>query len=234
MRTLNTAMSSDKLLMSGANHLTALNQTEATKSLIGAFQPAYDELQTAVAARAQAEGAMGAPRVNLRFIEKDLEKVIREIALQAHTVDDNATTGPAFKALFPDGLDAEVRPLGVSQIAATTALRERLATQPAVVKVKAQAMEKLDQALARFKATLEGRQSAEGKLSQARAVESGARERFVKAYDSNIGAIRQLFPRDREQQDLYFDDLSTGRSSAEEKGEGTTSSPAPAGSGPGA
>ena len=82
---------------------------------------------------------MGAPRVNLRFIERDLEKVIREIALQAHTVDDNATTGPAFRALFPD------------------------------------------QALAQFKATLEARQIAEGKLSQARAVESGARERFVKA-----------------------------------------------------
>jgi len=49
-----------------------------------------------------------------------------------------------------------VRPLGVSQIAATTALRERLATQPAAAKVKAQAMEKLDQALARFKASLEG------------------------------------------------------------------------------
>jgi len=181
MRTLNTAMSSDRLLMSGANHLTALNQTEATKPLIGAFQPAHEALQTAVAARAQAEAAMGVPRITLRFTEKDLERVIREIALLAHTVDDNAITGPAFKALFPDGLDAEVRPLGLSQIAATTALRERLATQPAAAKVKAQAMEGLDQALARFKATLEGRQSAEGKLSQARAVESGAREAFVKA-----------------------------------------------------
>jgi hypothetical protein len=42
-------------------------------------------------------------------------------------------------------------------------------------------MEKLDQALAQFKATLEARPIAEAKLSQARAVESGARERFVKA-----------------------------------------------------
>jgi len=37
-------------------------------------------------------------------------------------------------------------------------------------------------------------------LSQARAAEFGARERFVKAYDSNLGAIRRLFPRDRDQQ----------------------------------
>jgi hypothetical protein len=46
----------------------------------------------------------------------------------------------------------------------------------------------------------------------------GARERFVKAYDSNMGAIRQLFPRDRGQQDLYFDEAPTRRSSPEDKG----------------
>jgi hypothetical protein len=35
-------------------------------------------------------------------------------------------------------------------------------------------------------------------------VDRGARKRFVPAYDSNIGAIRQMFPRDRAQQDLHF------------------------------
>jgi hypothetical protein len=32
-------------------------------------------------------------------------------------------------------------------------------------------------------------------------VDSRARERFVSAYGSNIGAISQMFPRDRAQQD---------------------------------
>ena len=53
-----------------------------------------------------------AQRHSREFAEKALEKVIREIALSAHTVDTNATSGPAFKALFPNGLEAELSPLG--------------------------------------------------------------------------------------------------------------------------
>ncbi len=48
MRTMKPATASDVLLSSGSNHVTALAQTEETKPLIGAFQPALDELQTAV------------------------------------------------------------------------------------------------------------------------------------------------------------------------------------------
>ena len=63
-------------------------------------------------------------------------------------------------------------------------------------------------------------------MSQARATESVARERFDKAYDSNIGAIRQLFPRDRDQQDLYFDEAPTRRTSSDDKGGETPPTPA--------
>ena len=67
-------------------------------------------------------------------------------------------------------------------------------------------------------------QAGETKVSQARAIESGARERFVSAYDSNIGAIRQLFPRDRAQQDLHFDEVSSSHVPA---GDGGRDSPTP-------
>lgn len=219
-------MASEVLLSSGSHHLIALNQTEETKSLVAAFQPAHDELQTAAAARAQAEAAMGQPRVVLRFAENALEKVIREVALQAHVVDNNTSKGPAFTALFPDGLNAEVRPLGAAQVVAATALRERLASQPAAAQVKAALADKLDKALAQFKSSFEARQAGEAKLSQARAAELGARERLVKAYDANMGAIRQLFPRERDQQDLYFDDLGGARSTADEKPDAPTPAPA--------
>jgi hypothetical protein len=206
MRAMKTAAASDTMLSSGANHIIALDQTPETKHLIAAIQPTHEKLKTATEIRLQAENAIGAPRVVIRFTEKRLEKVIREIALLAHAEDDNAITGPAFKALFPNGLEPELTPQGASQIAATASLRERLDSQPAAAKIKAQVMDKLDQALATFKASFEARQAAEAKLSQARAAEMGARESFVKAYDSNIGAIRQIFPRDRAQQDLYFDE----------------------------
>jgi hypothetical protein len=215
MRRVDPAAASDTMWSSGRDHLTALAQTPETKALIDAFQPAKEDLQAAAAARVLAEDAMGAPRVVVRFSEKALEKVIREVALSAHTVDNNTTTGPAFKALFPNGLDAEVSPRGAAQIAAAVSLRERLDTQPAATKVKAQVMDKFDQAFTAFKLAIDAPHAAETKLSQAHAAESGARERFVKAYDSNMGAIRQLFPRDRVQQDLYFNEVPTRRSSPE-------------------
>jgi hypothetical protein len=211
----------------GRYHLAALAQSEGTKPLAGAFQPAHDELQTAAQARVQAEKEMTAVRVAVRFAENALERAIRETALVAHTVDNNATSGPAFKALFPDGLDPELRPVGASQVDAAVALRTRLDTQPAAAKVKAQVMDEFDRALAGFRAALAARMSGEAKVSQARAVESGARERFVSAYDSNIGAIRQMFPRERGRQDLYFDEVVSSHPGTSESGGDTPSPPAP-------
>ena len=54
-------------------------------------------------------------------LQNAMEKVIRQVSLLAHAADNNATSGPAFKALFPNGLDAELRPIGASQVAAAVA-----------------------------------------------------------------------------------------------------------------
>jgi hypothetical protein len=108
----------------------------------------------ATTARVDAEKGMTDLRVAVRFSENALERAIRQVALLAHGADNNATGGPAFKALFPNGLDAELRPVGPSQVAAAVALRERLDTQPAAVKVKAQVMDDFDEALAVFKSAV--------------------------------------------------------------------------------
>jgi hypothetical protein len=209
----------------GSYHLAALAQSEGTKALASAFQPVQDALQAAATARVQAEKAMILPRVAVRFAENAMERVIRQVALLAHAADNNATTGPAFKALFPDGLEGELRPIGASQVLAAASLRERLDTQPAAAKVKAQAMDDFDKALAIFKAAIDARHAGDVKVSQARATESGARERFVSAYDSDIGAIRQLFPRDRAQQDLYFDDSASNHAPSSGTGGDTPTPP---------
>lgn len=70
-------------------------------------------------------------------------------------------------------------------------------------------------------------------LGIARANEDGARETFVSSYDSNAGAIRQMFPRNRARQNLYFDQFRGGASASEDSGEpeaapGPTSEPAKA------
>jgi hypothetical protein len=85
-----------------------------------------------------------------------------------------------------------------------------------------------DKALSVLKAAIDARQAGDSKVSQARASESGARERFVSAYDSNIGAIRQMFPRDRAQQDLHFDEIATSHAPADASGGDTPTPPTPA------
>lgn len=87
----------------------------------------------------------------------------------------------------------------------------------------------LDTALAALGSALESRRMAEQALGIARAAEDGARETFVSSYDSNAGAIRQLFPRNRERQDMYFDRVRTGPSSSDDE----SNSPDPTPPGPG-
>ncbi len=63
-------------------------------------------------------------------------------------------------------------------------------------------------------------------MGLARAVEDGARETFVSSYDSNAGAIRQMFPRNRSRQDLYFDPFRGGQDSGDD--DVVTTDPTPA------
>ena len=137
MRSVKPAMASETMLDLARYHLAALARSEGTQAFASAFQPAQNDLRTATTARVEAEQAMTDLRVAVSFSEKALERAIRQVALLAHGADNNATGGPAFKALFPNGLDTELRPIGASQVAAAVALRERLNTQPAAAKVGA-------------------------------------------------------------------------------------------------
>jgi len=159
------------------------------------------------------------PRTLARFAESALEVVLRDIASKAHDVDRKAGGDLVFKVLFPHGLDAEVRPRGAGQVTAAIALRGRLDLQPAAAAVKAVFLKDLDMSLAALGAALESRRMAEQALGLARAAEDGARETFVASYDSNAGAIRQMFPRNRVRQDLYFDTIRAEQSASEDSQE---------------
>jgi hypothetical protein len=212
-------MASASLLSLGHFHLAAVGQDEATKELAGDFKPSVDGLATAKTAREQAEQGLINPRVAAKFAEYTLECVLREIASLAKIADNKAGGDMVFKAIFPNGLDPEVRPRGAAQLAASSALRGRLDSQPAAAAVKAQVLKNLDTALAAVSTALTARKAAEQALAHARAVEDGARETFVSAYDSNAGAIRRLFPRNRVRQDLHFDQF---RTAAAAEASGTT------------
>jgi hypothetical protein len=89
-------------------------------------------------------------------------------------------------------------------------------------------MDDFDKALSVLKSAIDARQAGDSKVSQSRASESGARERFVSAYDSNIGAIRQMFPRDRTQQDRNEGGIATSHVPADASGGVTPTPPTPA------
>jgi hypothetical protein len=207
MQTVAVTMASRALLKVGKYHLAALGRNQETQGLASAFKPAHDALVAARAAREQAEDALIGPRANARFAEAALEATLRDVAAEAHSQDRKTSGELAFKAIFPNGLDAEIRPRGPSQFTVATALRARLDSQPTAAAVKALKLKDLDAALATLGSALEARRMAEQALGLARANEDGARETFVSSYDSNAGAIRQIFPRNRPRQDLYFDQI---------------------------
>jgi hypothetical protein len=225
MPTVDVTMASRPLLKVGKYHLAALKQTAETKGLAIAFTPTVNALATAKTAREQAEDALIEPRATARFAEAGLEVVIHEIASQAHSSDRKAGGDLVFKAIFPNGLDAEIRPRGAAQLTASTALRGRLDSQPAAAPVKAQCLKDLDTAMAALGGALESRRMAEQALGLARAAEDGARETFVSSYDSNAGAIRQMFPRNHARQDLYFDQIRAGQSSGGDDNNGHDPAP---------
>ncbi len=212
------AMASPRLLKLGRYHLAALAESAETAPLAAPFQTAQDDLAAKHAARTKAEEALPEHRVAVAFAEAALEQVIRRVASAARDAD-GGTSGPAFAAVCPGGLDAEVRPRGDAQARAGDALAARLDTQPAAAAVKAAHLGDLQAAVALLKEKLAGRKGALETIGLAFAAELGARETFCSAYDGNAGAVRQLFPRQRARQDLYFDTFRPSRSGSDDEDE---------------
>lgn len=204
-------MASDRLLPLGEFHLAALAETPAeTGALIEVFRPSHDALATAAAARAAAERMMILPRVALRFSERRLETAIRRVSNVAESIDGKEG-GKVWRALFPNGLNAETRPRSAAQRAAADALMNRLTTQTLTEPLRSEHVPLLRVAIDDLAAKLAARKDAADALGLAFAQELAAREDFVRAYDASAGAIRAQFPRDRETQDLYFDSFRSSR-----------------------
>ncbi len=207
MRIPSASSGSDKLISLGEYHAAALGETpDETGSLIEAFRPSLDALVAAAAARVSAERAMIGPRVALRFAERRLETEIRRLSFAAQTLD-GIGGGPVWSAVFPNGLTGETSPRSAAQVASTETLLQRLSTLSSAEPLRADHTGKIRAGIDDLNAKLAARKSAGDALGLAYAQEVAAREDFVRAYDASAGAIRQIFPRDRAGQNLYFDEV---------------------------
>lgn len=223
-----TSMSSERLALLGRFHVACLEQTEETRALAPIFVSNLEALETAAGATDAARRALIGPRVAVVFGEARLEQELRRLSLSAQQVDNKADGGAAKTALFPRGLYPALRPRGEAQIEAASAVRERLVAQPAAASLREAHLTAVDAAISDQRARLAARGAAYQTYASAFAAELGARESFVAAYSSSAGAIRQLFPRSRDQQDLYFDAIASGRRAPDEPVEDGDDGPADA------
>lgn len=198
-------MSSDRLIPIGEYHLAACARNPATAPIGAAFQTVQDELKLRKATREAAELAMIQPRVNLRFAEFELAKVIRGVVFGAQALDGVSDGGPVKTALVAEGLHRFVRPRGASQKSAAEEFLRRLLNKPQAAPLVAQHRPLVEAALTSFSDALNARLLAATQLAEARAHEDGAAEAWVSAYAGNAGALQAIFRRRRAERALYFD-----------------------------
>jgi hypothetical protein len=198
-------MSSDRLIPLGEYHIGACRRTSATAAVGAAFQPVQDELKLRKRTREEAELAMIAPRVTVRFTEFDLEKAIRGVVFAAQTLDGVADGGTIKTALVPEGIERYTRPRGAAQKTVAEDFLRRLTKQPEAAPLVAQHRPLVEAALTTFNDALNARLLAATQLAEARAHEDGAREAWVSAYTGNAGAIQGIFKKRRAERELYFD-----------------------------
>ena len=203
-------MSSERLLLLAHYHLAALSHTPSLSDLGAGMVPHVEELETHLGLRVSAERVLLPIRVAVRFHERDVERHLRVLAAGAYALDGKRG-GPVHGALFPDGMEAETRPKAQGQLDAARRVLNRLNTSSLAEGLRTQ-VGPLAESASVLETTLASRKAAAAAMGMAMAAEFSSRDDLVRAYDSNAGAVRQRFPKDRETQDLYFDTFSTRRS----------------------
>lgn len=209
-------MSSSLLLARGEYHVAALSHTPELAPLATHIQPSIDELVRHVAARASATRALIPIRVGIRFQERAVEKQLRVLGAGATAVDGKRG-GATHAAVFPDGVSTETRPRGQRQVDAAHRVINRLTASSLAEPLRAAHLDALTNATTALEAGLTARKRATDTLGAAIAAELATRDDFVSAYDSNMGAVRQHFPKDPDQQELYFDDATPRRGAADDE-----------------
>jgi hypothetical protein len=189
--------------------LAALAQMEATADLAPALRATLDLLVSAIAATAAADEATVQPRVTLRFAERDAEQTIRMLANAARGLDNGKAGGRVLDALFPDGVNAVIAPRAEQQHAALGQLQRRLAGKDVAASLRSEHEPAIQRSLDALRRCIDARDAALVARDAAFQRELAARDEVLRAYDSVANAIRSRFPKDRPQQDMFFETLRT-------------------------
>jgi len=217
MQLPNTKTSHDTCIRC-ALYTEAMAAKHASNAAIAAAVPSLSAARMSLAERQTAcdaaELELIGVRVEVKYVDSLADGAVRDIARRAE-VADGGKGGRIGTALFPGGATPIVKPVGSSEVKELRALEGRLeacaSLWPEALPKKAE----LSALRQRYEAALEARAGAMAALADRRALRDAAKEDFVEVFAVVAARVQGEFPRNRALQDLFFDEVTRARSTAE-------------------
>lgn len=167
-----------------------------------------ETLEGATAALIEAQASYRAKVVGLvalRFEVKLMDLRADDMVRTVKRAADNHSRAVS-AAVFPKGITPIVKPIGQTQVDKLRDLEGRIAA----ASKWAERQQALDQVVAvreRYETALTQRKEGMIAAAAERALRDAAKEDFLDTFAVLAGAVRQIFPRDRVRQDVFFDTL---------------------------
>jgi hypothetical protein len=176
----------------------ATTLSEATDVLVGA-QAEY---------RAAVIALIGA-RVEVKLVDLEADDVVRSVKRAADEAGKDVAA-----MVFEGGITPIVRPVGQTEVKTLRALEGRIAAATRWPDKAAQAA-RVEAVRTAYEAALEARALGMRQAADKRAVRDAIPEDYLDTFVRVAAGVKDLFPRDRARQDVFFDSLrSSGARSA--------------------
>jgi len=195
--------------------LRAYGGEPALAELANALQKSTDHLMVLQAERVSVVKALISVRVHLKLADHRSDGVIRSVA-RAVEEADGGKNGRIATLVYPQGTTTIIKLFGESQVAAMTTLEDRIKAAGSTWPAASGHATRVAQARAEYQDALQKRATAMRLATEKRVLRDVGKEEFLDTFDSVANSIRQLFPRDRARQDLFFDRISTRRRGSED------------------
>jgi hypothetical protein len=169
------------------------------------FEAGRTELAAAQRRLVEAEDNLTLMRVDVKFEDHSSDRFLRRLLARIEA-EDGRKGGRLCKVLLPEGLGDITRRRNAAQVERMRGLEARLAAIQDWADAATLAVD-LAGHRGRYESALDVRLAAERLVVTERANRNAAKERFLDLYAEIAAQIRSIFPRDKDMQDLFFDEL---------------------------
>ncbi len=179
------------LVVIGLHHLAALEFFDETTPLVEAFRGINDQLQQSLETRTAAERAHAPAQAQLPLVDIEMDAIVMALA---ETLKADASADALYKALFPDGLQRVVDPIGVLEANAVEKILGQLKEHPDAASLREPWAGALQECLGRYKSAITARQQATQELDKALGTEDAARATWFETVRKHCDTIETSFP----------------------------------------